>query len=341
MSAVTLDTAELAGLSLEFLLYGVFVVLFIQSQNLLLFSPRSATSVRSTGKVVLVTASILLFLFTSAHFAIDVSRLFDAFIYNRDHPGGPALYLGTLANPKNVAKTACYLVQTVIGDLIMVYRVYMVYQKNIWVVSFPLLMIGGIICTGIGITIKFSQFNIGVEIFESDTGHWILSWFIVTLMSTFTSTCLIAFRIWSMDRRMKSAMARSSLSPIIHIIVESAACYSAVLAFTLFSYVGKSNIQFIGIDATSPTIGIVFTVIIVRLYDGGQKDSTSRSAVTAEGPLPLHSLNVTVNTTTRVDTDDSPLSAREAKIRAEHERPKSYASGRPHSLTWSSNDEEV
>jgi hypothetical protein len=36
--------------------------------------------------------------------------------------------------------------------------------------------------TGIGITVKFSQFQVGEEIFESVTGTWILSWFIVTLL---------------------------------------------------------------------------------------------------------------------------------------------------------------
>ena len=52
---------------------------------------------------------------------------------------------------------------------------------------------------------------------------------------------------------------------------------------TLILYGVKSNVQWVTVDATSPTIGIVFSLIIVRIGLGLGAETTFRSEGTPNG----------------------------------------------------------
>ena len=74
------------------------------------------------------------------------------------------------------------------------------------------------------------------------------------------TTSLIAYRIWSQDRRsvaagISSGGSKSSLIPVIRIVVESAAIYLLELLVLIILYALKHNAQFILQEAVVPTVG--------------------------------------------------------------------------------------
>jgi len=63
-------------------------------------------------------------------------------------------------------------------------------------------------------------------------------------------------------------MGNANLTPVILIVAESAAVYTAFAFVTLVTYLTKSNIQFVLVDMSNPIIGLVFCLIIVRVTMG-------------------------------------------------------------------------
>ncbi|KAJ3751539.1 hypothetical protein DFH05DRAFT_1539658 [Lentinula detonsa] len=80
------------------------------------------------------------------------------------------------------------------------------------------------------------------------------------------TTSLIVARVSRIKRKVKGVAVQSGgLATVLHVIIESAALYTATALFTLIGYTTKNNWQFITIDMLSPIIGISFTLISVRL----------------------------------------------------------------------------
>ena len=76
-----------------------------------------------------------------------------------------------------------------------------------------------------------------------------------TLVSlTFGHTALISFRIWSVDRAAgKYLQSENTLRPVLAVVVESGAIYSASLVALLATFLCHSWSQYVVLDAVSPT----------------------------------------------------------------------------------------
>lgn len=62
---------------------------------------------------------IILILWTK-HWCLNFTRAFHAFVKNGDKPNGPLESFARLSDPLNVTKTGLYMLDIIIGDLIMV-----------------------------------------------------------------------------------------------------------------------------------------------------------------------------------------------------------------------------
>lgn len=122
------------------------------------------------------------------------------------------------------------------------------------------------------------------------------------------TTGLIAWRIWRQERAsagigLRSATSRSSLIPIIRIVIESAAIYVLELIILIILYALNHNAQFILQEALVPTVGvsngirfrdllimsiqgIVFTLMTVRLALRSSK-SLMTTVRTERGGFPI------------------------------------------------------
>ena len=70
----------------------------------------------------------------------------------------------------------------------------------------------------------------------------------------FGHTALISFRIWSVDRAAgKYLQSENTLRPVLAVVVESGAIYSASLVALLATFLSHSWAQYIVLDAVSPS----------------------------------------------------------------------------------------
>ncbi|KIM88071.1 hypothetical protein PILCRDRAFT_814747 [Piloderma croceum F 1598] len=271
-----IDATQLAALVVQTLLNGVFLVLWVQCMDSLV--KRSQQQSERLFKPLSFIA-ILLLLTIIGHWMLDCARAFEAFVFAQDHsdchatscPNAATIVYSDNSDPKFVANSALYVVTTLAGDSFMVYRLFIVWSRNWWIIILPLSLIVGLAVTGSVTTYHFSQ---ATPIFGAASG-WITASFVMTLLANLSSTSLIALRIWMTSRRLN--LQSSRMPKVVEIVVESAALYSCCLLITLVSYASHSNIQFVGVSVNSPMVGIIFCMIISRTHHLSSEHLSSAS----------------------------------------------------------------
>uniref|UniRef100_A0A8H8CE37 Uncharacterized protein n=1 Tax=Psilocybe cubensis TaxID=181762 RepID=A0A8H8CE37_PSICU len=283
--AVGIDTVTLVSLFVEAVLYGLLIVLTIASTVVLVRKSRLS---RSSINKPMITASALMFIFGTVHIAADLQRLLDAFVRHvADHPGGAKGYLNQVNTPIYVLKSTVYGAQTLVGDAFIIYRLYLVWDGDKRIII-PL-FISFLASTGVGIGAVhgFALAAPDAAIFLKDLQHWIVSFFSLTLCTNFVSTALIASRIWWIHHKTKALVSGRSILPAMVVIIESGAIYSACLIILLALYLSGSYTQYIVLDAVTQVIGVVFSLVILRVALGisseTKKTRTARMTTLAFG----------------------------------------------------------
>jgi hypothetical protein len=272
--ALPIDKAELISLFVESTLWGIFLVLFVIAMYVLIMKRQGG----SINKPMLV-AGILMFIFGTIHVTTNFARMIDAFITNGEKPNGPAVYLKAQAHYKNMLKSTSLVAHLLVGDALITYRTYIIWGRNIWVTILPALLCVGTIATGTGVLHGLGNMAHADLVFIKELSSWIQGELILTFCNQIVCTLLIAYRIWSVDRKT-TRVDGSDLRPIITIVVESGALAAFGSASTLITYMRHSNAQYICLDSMGQLTSIAFTMIIVRVSLGLNKGESSRGNTT-------------------------------------------------------------
>jgi len=245
------------------------------------------------------------------HMCIDIDRLFEGFVKLRGNDELLAFF-GDISQVTFVFKNAIYTFQTVLGDSVVIYRAYVVWQ-SVWPIVLPSILLCGVIATGIGSVFSASLAtpNSSLSLFEQ-SGHWITAFFSSTLACNLIGTLTLAYRLWTLDRNLRHIRSRQiSLFPIVLVCVDSGILYSAFLMSALILLVRGSRAQYIVLDMISPIISISFYAIILRVEI--IKARRAREARRVSGLPPLNTrghghLHTTMITNSRLSfVPSSPL----------------------------------
>ncbi|KAF7300335.1 hypothetical protein HMN09_00916800 [Mycena chlorophos] len=310
-----LATSTLVALFVESVLYGMFCLLFALAMSVLLTKRKRNAS----GTRPLLGVSITMFLLSTVHIATDLKRAMQGFLFGEN--------LTSVSSISYLLKDTVYILQTIIGDGFMIYRVYLVWNGDRRVV-FPLLIL---LLTGFAVGIVSLDLfagtkgdNVANPIYLPNLHAWVVSFFSLTLFTNAMSTLLIAGRIYTINLSAAAAgtIFGRGLGPAIMIVVESGLIYTVALAILLGLYMNNSYATYILVDGEVQIVGIVFTMIIVRVGMGLSSDreantlaSTRNSKGTparypSAGGRPTATLELTtrgggvhVETSTEVKTD--------------------------------------
>lgn len=102
--------------------------------------------------------------------------------------------------------------------------------------------------SGIGILYSFAKVVPEADIFVTELQQWIVSFFALTLATNLLCTGLVAYRIWAVNRATMVG-GRRSYRPVVFLVLESGAVYSATLAALLVLYKTSSWFQYVLLDA--------------------------------------------------------------------------------------------
>jgi len=298
-----LDVATLAGLFCNALLYGIFLVLLVIALYVLILKRKT-----HRPNYILLTGLGGMFLFSTLVLGFTYARAQKGFITLRDADGGPDAYFGSMSSLEEVTRTGFICAYLVLADAILIYRCFVVWSENYWIVAFPVVLWLGSIAVDSIMIATMANMSSATSIFVINLGKWITAVLSFTLAQNIIVTALIVYRIWKINTST-GRTSTSNLRPIIAVLLESGILYVCTLFLFLVTYLAGSNAQFIMVDILNGMIGIAFTVLIVRVGLGvtrSQMESTYFRSQPTNGGHPLGPI-VAVSVNRNVQRDDEVM----------------------------------
>ncbi|KAI9061938.1 hypothetical protein FKP32DRAFT_1575162 [Trametes sanguinea] len=291
---LTATSAQLIALFLESMLFGAFTVLYAIAIWILLYREKVRGRMRLNR--MLFGTSTVMWVLSVAHLAVDVVRAVQAFVVwgSRQANGAEAFY-DIVSDPTEVAKDVIYITMTLVADSFVTYRLYIVWNRTWWILVLPVLLLIATAIAGYGACAEVGLTQNGNAIFASNLQPWIESFFALSLTTNLLATLLITARIMWSNRQLRQYRTKGAPTAshweVIETMIQSAAVYSAALASLLGTYLANSNAQYICLDLIQPLIGIVFTLIIIRVglgytVNGSVSGGGTVSDRAHSGPLP-------------------------------------------------------
>ncbi|KAJ7836615.1 hypothetical protein B0H13DRAFT_1120689 [Mycena leptocephala] len=230
--------------------YGIYFVLFCICIYILLHRPRNL------GNTILLVTAIVLFTLAS------VQTVLNLVLGAADIDGINVPY-----DNLSLANGMIYVVNNVIADALVIYRCYSVWNRNIYVIILPVILL------------------ITTSVFGWDILLPLGPFFALSLATNILVTTLTAGRIWWICRQarayLKTDVQRRYVS-CISILVESGVIYSAsVLTYLILGAIPSvSIVQEPVMQVLAQVVGIVPTLIIVRVGLGVSVQSVEASIKT-------------------------------------------------------------
>ncbi|KAJ3554035.1 hypothetical protein NM688_g3314 [Phlebia brevispora] len=258
----TIDQAGLVGLFMEALLYGIYVITFWYCMKELLYRHGDRMILKSPWEVswYLLAAVVLMAVILTEDLILLFRQNLVAFIWNSSYPSPAIAFFEQ--NWINVVRNANYVTLTGIGDSILIYRLFRLYNSNL-VLIMPLVLMWttGEAC-GIVIVIRgIARNNLTLSTLKALE----YTSFSLTVVINVISTSLIIVKLW-MTRARVSAISFGSdrLFLVMRIILDSGLIYtlSTIVVISTLSNISIANCVS---DATIQIIGICFNLIIIRI----------------------------------------------------------------------------
>ncbi|KAG2040560.1 hypothetical protein BDR03DRAFT_132341 [Suillus americanus] len=213
----------------------------------------------------IILVAISLFILSTAHIVVNIIRLENGFVkYRNTFPGGPAAFFQDISQPTFFVKNMIYGFQTMLGDGVLIYRCYVVWQ-SIGIIILPSLLWCS--CSAATLIAIFDALQAnGGNVFTGQTRVWVVAMVTLTLSTNLISSGLVAYRIWMMERKVSTMRATSdTLMPIVRVLVDATIIYSGMLLVMLICFVSDNNVQFIIQDMIMPIIPIAFYMVFIRI----------------------------------------------------------------------------
>ncbi|KAF7357284.1 hypothetical protein MSAN_01323800 [Mycena sanguinolenta] len=251
MADVRPDTARLIALFVSCILYGILLTTFIPCLRSLIFSASQSFQLkpRHEIKFPVLVATTLMFLVSSFSTLISLQNVIDAFI-NYQGPGGALEFYETLHVTVNSGWTFWMpavedSIQVILGDALLIYRCYVLYDRNWRVIAAPFLAWVSLIATTIAssfheITLKKNQ-----SIDDPAVIPILSSALLLTFATSVITTFLIIRKLLKVrsDLNARGAIRVHTLTRIAMIFFETGLIYTLSVFFSLGIYLSRSNLQ--------------------------------------------------------------------------------------------------
>ncbi|KAG2337611.1 hypothetical protein BDR05DRAFT_970030 [Suillus weaverae] len=261
-TGISLDTAAIMSAVLEGILYGFSVLMFIGTIWTFTYKKR----MRDVNRPIAAVA-VLLFLLSTTHIVLGIIRIEEGLVKYRDtFPGGPVAFFADVKQEMFVVKSAVNVMQTLLGDGVVIYRCYVVWQ-SVRVIILPCLMWCAVAVCGTCRVYGYSQAmaSNAENLFTNETGHWAAAYITFTFATNLFSSGLLAYRIWTIERKVSTIRTRKGIMPILHVLVDAAVLYSAFNCSAIICFARSNNGIYVIGDLINPIISIAFYMVFIRI----------------------------------------------------------------------------
>ncbi|KAF8628852.1 hypothetical protein AX17_005912 [Amanita inopinata Kibby_2008] len=279
-SSFSFELANVAAVWVEAVLYGIYVCLFAESLYIM-FKKRTNAGPALTFRIV----TIIMFFVATAHVAINLYRFLRPYLQPQKFAQSSG-YILDLDDRTNLTVNVLLCVMTWLGDALVIYRCFLVWDNNYFIIAIPVaLLTGCLIVTTVA-------FYFGTHPDTASSAHvvqWLSPVYALAFAQNTLTTILIVFKLWKVHRTstrssVHNAGSRLGVVKIMRIVVESALLYTIQLLIVVILGAMKHNAQFLIQASVVPSIGIVFGLIAVRVHlqssRGFRSDDTALNYMT-------------------------------------------------------------
>ncbi|KAJ7458819.1 hypothetical protein B0H11DRAFT_2199390 [Mycena galericulata] len=289
MSGLSLPAAELIEQTISNMLYGIYLVTLGITGRLLLTTESGRWKRRSEIKWIMVAVSVLLFVNSTLDLIVSTITLVQAFVLYTG-PGGATHIFSHGSGWQTMIKTFCVPFQTLVGDGIMIYRCWFVWNGSWAIITLPVLTWFANIASAIRIMDLLSRVSEGL-VLSSNIQPWLEVFWSLTICIQVMTTSMIVARIWMVERHKKklsvstidstNSQASRTLSHVMRNIIESGMIYTAATILTLALYTVGDTLLYPASAVEIHSVGITFNLILIR----GTQTTRPRSETSVTAPL--------------------------------------------------------
>ncbi|KIK61736.1 hypothetical protein GYMLUDRAFT_73243 [Collybiopsis luxurians FD-317 M1] len=354
--ALGISEAQLLGVFLASVFWGMFLITFVQCMRYLLWDSKGVLRSASSINWIVFIVAILLAILSTLDIALGLMHAIEAFIFYTGPGGSNARFTG-LTDWVNILKTCNIVFGKLISDGVLIYRCWVVYNKSWFIISFPLLLWLGYL--GLAIFVVYLEASAGnphvlltgpgslSSLTPSITAGWTMS-----LVNNILATGLIVYRIWQVDKNSSMYAAqsvpsshgffsrsgkRTRLQNVIRIIIESGGLYTVMALITFITFETGSASFYPTSDAELQILSIAFNLIVIRISSRPEEkyDIVSRKHPT----FPLQ--NFTSVMQTSVGGDITSKRTLEVMVTNEEDVNVDYSPSRPRSRESRKSEAEI
>uniref|UniRef100_D8QEU4 Uncharacterized protein n=2 Tax=Schizophyllum commune (strain H4-8 / FGSC 9210) TaxID=578458 RepID=D8QEU4_SCHCM len=254
---------KLAGLAVQSVLYGIFIAMAFAMLYLLCRRPQPRQSAHDRPvNSWLISGLAILTVTAITHWIAIVVRAFEAFVFWRGGHMALAYYAGSTRS--GMVKFAFHGATSVIADIFVIARLYIIWNYRKSVVIAPLLFLLGFATSCIGCTYAYGVYDKSKPETLIALHRWRLSFSVCTICTTVYCTTMIVWYIWRLRYQNPERTVNRTIKSVIVIIIESAALYTSVVILSRITYeVGHISKHFF-VDCTPPVAAITAVLVHAR-----------------------------------------------------------------------------
>jgi len=306
MKDLSVSQGYLYGTIVECILYGFNTALFIAYLFVLDSKGRSSKIVKYSV--------YLMFALSTAHLALTIRSLDDGFF---GQSGPLDFYFATTVLGGRIPNKFLYGATLVIGDALLIYRVWLIYGKSWKAILLPTLsLLGTLVCIIVNIW-EFSRRKPGQTITQITLSPTAPAMFILPFVTNVLITVLIVFRI-NQARIAAGQLSTSSAGSddaiyekVIWGVVESCVIYPLFLLSAIVMYFLKTTAMALITGSLVQVVAIVPTLMWLQVILGrSQYDSAAQAGGFSTDVMTTHISfrGIEFRTRTRQDVNESGVS---------------------------------
>ncbi|KAJ7742740.1 hypothetical protein DFH07DRAFT_39849 [Mycena maculata] len=261
MSSAAATAAALSEALFETLLYGAYGVLF--AIVIYLFRRRHGIMEKRPVRGVLL-GLIVQFITITVHWINGIYEVYFSFV----HLGGGetiVAFYSDLSAPHAVLQITLFVICSLVADMLVIYRLYVIFSHRRNPVIFPLLLLVGQAISGGGVISVFATSN-HANAFYSLANGWVTTSLVSSIVISVYSSAMISWKIWWARRALGGLSVHfiGGIRPMffLAVLVESAALQTAASIALLAGFQIGFIAQQLVVQHLAPAIFGISTVLI-------------------------------------------------------------------------------
>ncbi|KAJ7263962.1 hypothetical protein C8J57DRAFT_1333239 [Mycena rebaudengoi] len=248
MADVPAHTARLIALFISCVLYGILLTTFVPCINSLIFAPGHGFQLKKWQQIKypIVVATFLMFFVSTFSAVLSLDVVMDAFIRYGGPGGALEFYQSRNVGWKHWMLAVEDGIQVLIGDAFLIYRCYVLYDRNWRAIALPGVTWLGLTAVSISSIYHEAVLPAGKHLNDPSVLPFLTAGFVLTFATSVITTYLIIRRlvVIQLEPRLMGQVQPHILSKVAIIFFESGLLYTLSVVVSLGVYLTGSNIEY-------------------------------------------------------------------------------------------------